>query len=65
MTTQLDTSTIPNRIWFVNSGNDIKGQWPSRRLARVQKRELIAAGNTANISFSLVTIEKPIVDSHS
>ena len=64
---QLDTSTIPNRIWFVNdSDGTVNSTWSSRRLARMQKRTLATKGNTGvSISYSTVTIGTPVTDSHS
>ena len=61
---QLDTSIIPNRIWFVNNTDGtVDSQWASRRLARDRKRVLNSDGTT--ISYSTVTINSPVTDSHS
>jgi len=61
---QLDTSVIPNRIWFVNnSDGSVDSTWASRRLARSRKRAMNNDGTT--ISFSTVTISAPVTDSHS
>lgn len=65
--TQLNMSTIPSRVWFVNnSDGTVDSTWASRRLARVQKRTLAAGGSVGvTISYSTVTIDSPVTDSHS
>ena len=65
--TQLDTSILPNRIWFVNnSDGTVESTWASRRLARAQKRALTANGSVGmTISYSTIPIDMPVTDSHS
>lgn len=68
MTTgKLDTSAIPNRIWYVtNSDGSIDSAWASRSLARSRKRMLINRGDTGiTISSSSVIIASSVPDNHS
>lgn len=65
-TTQFNTSSIPNRVWYVNIDGNVDSSWASRRLARTRKRTLVGGGTTGvSISYSMVTIGSPTTDTHS
>ena len=66
VTANQQITSVPGNLWHVHVNGALDSQWPSRRLARLQKGRLRGYGiESVTVSTSSVTVGTAVVDTHS